>query len=268
MDINLALNDVINYIEENIYGTIDYERAAQMVGTSVFHFQRIFSFLTGIPISEYIRRRKMTLAAFDLQNSNAKIIDIALKYGYETHSSFTRTFQQFHGTTPASVRSKGVNIQVYPPIQLKIAIRGADAIKFRVETTEAYKLFGQDDIIVPMDHKYALDFIKDYGKRVIEDGTHDSINISAGFPVGNGHPFHLLHGIYFKDRDGATRFMYGWEVPKEGVNESFTVVAVPETTWAIFTYCGEHMESLPKIGHIFIVVGSQPLVMQLKIILS
>ncbi|WP_315675830.1 helix-turn-helix transcriptional regulator [Clostridium sp. 19966] len=121
-----------------------------MSGTSVFHFQRIFSFLVGIPISEYIRRRKMTLAAFDLQKSNAKIIDIALKYGYETHSSFTRAFQQFHGITQASVRSKGVSIQVYPSIHINIAIREADAIKFRVEETETYKLFGKDDIIVPM----------------------------------------------------------------------------------------------------------------------
>jgi AraC family transcriptional regulator len=68
MDNNLVLNNVINYIEKNICGTIDYDRAAQISGTSVFHFQRIFSFLLGIPISEYIRRRKMTLAAFDLQN--------------------------------------------------------------------------------------------------------------------------------------------------------------------------------------------------------
>lgn len=247
MDINLAFHDVINYIEENIYGTIDYQKAAQRVGTSVFHFQRIFSFLTGIPISEYIRRRKMTLAAFDLQKSNAKVIDIALKYGYETHSSFTRAFQQFHGVTPASVRSKGVNIQVYPPMHLKIAITGADAIKFRVEKSESYKVFGKKDIVIPMDHKYALHFIKDYGKKVLEDGTHDSINIAAGFPVGKGYPFHLLYGIYFKDRDETYRFMYGWVLPKEGVDESFTVLDIPETTWAVFTYYGEHMESLPKI---------------------
>ena len=247
MDINLALKDVINYIEENVCDTIDYEKAAKIVGTSVFHFQRIFSFLTGIPVSEYIRRRKMTLAAFDLQQSDVKIIDIALKYGYETHSSFTRAFQQFHGVTPASVRSKGIDIQAYPPIQLNIAIRGTEAIKFRVEKTEPYKLFGREDIVVPMDHQYALDFIKKYGIRVVEEGIHDSINRAAGFPAGDGYPFHLLHGIYFKNSDDTTRFMYGWELPKDGVPEFFTVVDVPETTWAVFAYYGEHMESLPKI---------------------
>jgi AraC family transcriptional regulator len=90
--------------------------------------------------------------------------------------------------------------------------------------------------MVPMDHDYALDFIRNYGKKVVENGSHDSVNIAAGFPVGNGYPFHLLHGIYFKDKDGTTRFMYGWELPKGGVPEIFTVVDVPEMTRAVFTY--------------------------------
>lgn len=98
-----------------------------------------------------------------------------------------------------------------------------------------------------MEHLYALDFILDYGDKVVKNGIHDSTNIAAGFPVGDRHPFHLLHGIYFKDKDNATHFMYGWELPKNGVDESFTVVDVPKTTWAVFTYFGEHMESLPKI---------------------
>lgn len=247
MDINIALDNVINYIEENICGDIDYERAAQMLSTSVFHFQRIFSFVTGLPIAEYIRRRKMTLAAFDIQKSDEKIINIAVKYGYESHSSFTRAFQLFHGITPTAARIEGASIHAYPPIRICITVKGIESIKFRIEKTDPYKLFGKEDIIVPMDHKYARDLLFSYGTDVVKDGSHDSVNIAAGFPVGDGHPFHLLHGIYFKDKYGANRFMYGWELPECGVDESFTIINVPKTTWAVFTYYGEHMESLPKI---------------------
>lgn len=247
MDINLAFNNVINYIEENICGDIDYEKAAQMVGTSLFHFQRMFSFLTGVPVAEYIRRRRMTLAAFDLQKTEEKVIDIALKYGYESHSAFTRAFSQLHGITPSAARKSGASIKAYPPIYLHITFNGIEEIKFRIEKKQAFKLFGKQNIIVPMEHKYSIDFIRRYGEEIVRNGTHDLTNIAAGFPVGEEDPFHLLHGIYFKDKDAMTNFMYGWEVPENGVDEAFTIVDVPKATWAVFTYYGEHMESLPKI---------------------
>lgn len=247
MDINQSFDDVINYIEENIYNEINYEEVAKIMGVSVFHFQRLFSFLTGIPVAEYIRCRKMTLAGFDIQKSNEKIIDIAFKYRYESHSSFSRAFQLFHGVTPSAVREEGVSIRVYPPIHLHLTIQGKDAITFRIERTDPYQLFGKDDIIVPMEHKYALDFIKEYGDMVVKNGSHAAVNIAAGYPPDDKHPFHLLHGIYFKDKDSKTHFMYGWEKPEHKINDCFTVIDIPKTTWAVFTYYGEHMEGLPKI---------------------
>jgi AraC family transcriptional regulator len=247
MDINIVFNNVINYIDENICNDINYEEIAKMMGVSVFHFQRLFSFLTGISIAEYIRCRRMTLAGFDIQKSNDKIIDIALKYRYESHSSFSRAFQSFHGVTPSAVRDEGMSIMVYPPIYLNITIQGKDIIKFRIEKTEPYQLFGKDDIIVPMEHKFALDFIKNYGDMVVENGSHAAINMAAGYPVDDKHLFHLLHGIYFKDKEGKTHFMYGWEKPDHEMEECFTVIDVPKTTWAVFNYCGEHMEGLPKV---------------------
>lgn len=247
MDINQEFNHMIDYIEKNLCDNINYEEAAKIMGVSVFHFQRLFSYLTGIPIAEYIRYRRMTLAGFDIQKSNERIIDISLKYGYESHSSFSRTFQLFHGATPTAVREEGMDIRIYPPIHLKITISGKDEIKFRIEKTKPYQLFGKQDVIVPMEHKYSLDFIKNYGYMVVETGIHDETNIAAGFPAGNEHPFHLLHGIYFKDNENHTHFMYGWEKPEQELENNFTVIDVPETTWAVFTYYGEHMEGLPTI---------------------
>ena len=247
IDLNTVFNEAINKIEKNLCDDINYEEIAKGMGISVFHFQRLFSFLTGVPIAEYIRCRRMSLAGFEIKKSNLKIIDIALKYRYESHSSFSRAFQLFHGVTPSEVRNKGKEIRIYSPIYLNIAIRGNDIIGFKIEEKEPYQLFGKDDTIVPMEHKYALDFIKNYGEMVIENGSHAAVNNAAGFPVGDNYPFHLLHGIYFKDEESKTHFMYGWEKPDHELEESFTVVDVPRTTWAIFTYIGEHIEGLPKI---------------------
>ncbi len=247
MDISTVFNNSIKEIEDNLCNDINYEAIARNMGVSVFHFQRLFSFLTGIPIAEYIRCRRLTLAGFDIQKLNMKIIDIALKYRYESHSSFSRAFQQFHGVTPTEVRSKGMGIRIYPPIHLNIAIQNNDIIGYRLEKTEPYQLFGRNDIVVPMEHKYAIDFIKNYGEMVVANGSHAAVNLAAGFPLGDNYPFHLLHGIFFKDSEDLTHFMYGWEKPDCEIDAAFTVLDVPETTWAVFTYDGEHMEGLPKV---------------------
>lgn len=95
------LNQSVHYIEENLSNNISYEHAARIACCSTFHFQRMFPYLAGISLSEYIRRRRMTAAAFDLQTSDIKIIDLALKYGYDSPTSFNRAFQSVHGISPS-----------------------------------------------------------------------------------------------------------------------------------------------------------------------
>ncbi|ROR28071.1 AraC-like DNA-binding protein [Mobilisporobacter senegalensis] len=110
------LNTAVNYIEEHLTDTIDMEKMAQIAHCSVFHFQRMFSYLAEVPLSEYIRRRKMTRAAFDLQNGNEKVIDIALKYGYESPTAFNRAFQSVHGIAPSIAKQSGIILKAFPPI--------------------------------------------------------------------------------------------------------------------------------------------------------
>lgn len=95
------LNQSISYIENNLAGEIDYEQAAKIACCSHFHFQRMFSYIAGVSLAEYIRRRRMTLSAFELQNNEIMVIDLALKYGYDSPTSFSRTFQNIHGVSPS-----------------------------------------------------------------------------------------------------------------------------------------------------------------------
>ena len=91
------MNQVINYIEEHIAEEIDYKELAEIACCSVYHFQRMFAYIAGVSLSEYIRRRRMSLAAVDLQSGDEKIIDIGLKYGYSSPTAFNRAFQSVHG---------------------------------------------------------------------------------------------------------------------------------------------------------------------------
>ena len=108
------MNGAVSFIEEHLTEEINFEEVAKMACCSVYHFQRMFSFITDVPLAEYIRRRRFTLAAFELQNSDVKIIDLAVKYGYDSPISFARAFQNQHGVTPSLARDKGVQLKAYP----------------------------------------------------------------------------------------------------------------------------------------------------------
>ena len=137
-----SMNRAIRYIEENLTGDIDYAEIARIACTSQYHFQRMFVFVTEIPLSEYIRRRRLTLAAFELQNGNARIMDIALKYGYNSADAFTRAFQNIHGITPSKARESGVTLTAYPHITFTLSIKGAVAMNYKIEEKEGFTVVG------------------------------------------------------------------------------------------------------------------------------
>jgi len=101
MDSLERMNQALAYIEENLAGEIDFKKVERLAQCSEYHFRRMFSFLAGVTLSEYIRRRRLTLAAFVLIQGNALVTDTALKYGYHSPDAFTRAFQALHGVTPA-----------------------------------------------------------------------------------------------------------------------------------------------------------------------
>ncbi len=136
------LNAAMLYLEEHLDDEIELAHMAQIACCSPFHFQRMFSYLAEAPLSEYIRRRKMTKAAEDLQSGDQRIVDIALKYGYDSPTAFNRAFQGIHGIAPSEARKPAASLKAYLPISFKITIKGEAEMNYRIEKKDALRIVG------------------------------------------------------------------------------------------------------------------------------
>lgn len=133
MDWLIRMNNVLDYIENSLDKEIDYKELAKIAYCSEFHFSRMFASVSGISLSEYIRRRRLTMAAFDLQKSSSRIIEIANKYGYESADSFSRAFQKTHGLKPSECRHQGIQLKAFPKISFQLSIKGDTEMEYRIE---------------------------------------------------------------------------------------------------------------------------------------
>lgn len=142
MDWIIGMQKAIDYIEEHLTEPIDYEVVAAQSFSSSYHFQRVFSILCGFTIGEYIRNRRLSLAGQELASSDAKVIDVALKYGYESPDGFTKAFQKFHGILPSEARAKGSNLKSFSRLVLKISLEGGSVMNYRIEEKPEIVLTG------------------------------------------------------------------------------------------------------------------------------
>lgn len=136
------LNQAMEYIERNLTSEIDFEQAARLAGSSEYHFRRMFSFLSGMSLGEYVRRRRLALAALDLTEGNARTLDLALKYGYDSPDAFTRAFQALHGVTPTEARRNGIPLKAVMPMTFQLTIRGGEEMDYRIIEKEAFSIVG------------------------------------------------------------------------------------------------------------------------------
>lgn len=164
------LNAAMNYIEENLTQTIDYEQLGRLACCSAYHFQRMFGYMADMPLSEYIRRRRMSRAAVDLQSGEEKIIDVALKYGYDSPTAFNRAFQTVHGFAPSATRLPGTVLKSFPPICFHISIKGAVQMDYRIEKKEAFRIVGRS---MPLEHDMEKNFatVPGFWNSTSSDGT-------------------------------------------------------------------------------------------------
>ncbi|WP_106449258.1 AraC family transcriptional regulator [Trichococcus alkaliphilus] len=142
MDSLSTMNNALAYIEEHLTEEIDYREVSKIAYCSEYHFKRMFSFLSGISLSEYIRRRRLTLAALELKDNDFRIIDAAVKYGYKSADSFSRAFHSIHGILPSEARSENTQLKAYPRLTFQLSIRGGSEMNYRIVEKESFTLVG------------------------------------------------------------------------------------------------------------------------------
>jgi AraC family transcriptional regulator len=223
------MNDALDYIESNLDKEIDYKIVAKIACCSVNYFQRVFLLIVDISLSEYIRRRRMTLAAFELQKNNVKIIDLAIKYGYDSPDSFTRAFKKIHGIVPSRVCDVDVFIKAYPRINFHISIKGDVEMNYRIEEKEAFRIVGvkrnykgpeDDEGVVPV-----------FWNEMYEKGIYDEISkLQTGYPKG-------VHGFMHVKSEKEVDYTIACVSDKEPPSGMDSYI-IPKSTWAIFELKG------------------------------
>lgn len=233
------LSKAIEYIEANLDQEISLEEAARIACYSPFYFKRMFACITGISLSEYIRRRRMTQAAFELQRTDQKVIDIAFKYGYASPSSFNRAFQTVHGLSPAAARNGGGTLNAYPAVKFSLTVTGGTAMSFHVEQKEAMRIVGiRMHLSENMDENHQK--VPAFWQKAFAEGKVREIgSLSGQAPEG------ILGVSVYR---GAQDFYYYIAAASEApVPKGMYECSIPAATWAVFGNDGLFKESVQEI---------------------
>jgi AraC family transcriptional regulator len=245
MDLLTQLRGAMAYIEEHVCDDLALEDVATVTTYSAYHFGRLFYYIAELPLSEYIRRRKLSLAATDLQGGEERFIDLAVKYGYDSADSFSRAFAKQHGVTPSLARKQGAALKIFPPLTFQIKIQGVQGMNCRIEKKEAFEVMG----IAKMFTSSGPNMVPSFWDECFENGSAEQLkqrvrrNDLMGMCVPIDGKFDDFEYLLCLITDG-TRDTSGYKTVK-----------VPALTWAKFRSetalktMDEYGKEIPKLFH-------------------
>lgn len=235
-----GIQRAINYIEDHVEDDIDIAAAAREATSSPFQFQRMFSMLTGITLGDYIRMRRLSLAADELRRGNEKTIDIALRFGYDTPESFSRAFQRFHGITPTEARHGG-NVRSFSRLSVKLTLYGGNLMDYRIEKRDAFSIICKRKHVNKPEGTSAEADIAPFWAECGADGTIAKLQKYANYDT-----LHGILGICFSDETDDSSFPYGIGAEYNGVpvtDAGFEIKEIPAHTYAVFPCRGKMPEA-------------------------
>lgn len=227
-----GIQNAIQYIEDNLTDELQIEDIAAKAYVSPFYFQKIFGVLCGFTVGDYIRSRRLTLAAEELSSTDTKVIDIAMKYGYESHDSFTRAFTRFHGVSPSAAKDKGANLKAFAPLRIKLTLEGGTLIEYKIVKKAAFTVMGA-----------ARSFNTDTSYVEIPKFWKEH------FENGGGKIVCGMYGVCL-DSDGKN-FEYliaDNYIPWNEIPEGYITRTIPEGTWAVFPCRGALPHALQTVN--------------------
>ena len=261
-----AMQKAITYMEAHLLEEINYEDVAKQMHISGHEFHRAFSFLTGMTANAYIRSRRLSMAAMEILESDVKISDIALKFGYDTPESFTKAFTRFHGIAPRVARDESAKLVLFNPLVIKLTVEGGKSMDYRIVKTTQQKFIAlarhfSNDIINDEENHEIPDF---WGECQEKDLIDPMLRLR---PAGKRD----LYGLCTPAREGADTFAYGIGVLMDADTADFDLCEmemagyhiwdVPAGTYAVFECMGDdgdcisdtwakfYQEFLPQTGY-------------------
>ncbi|MBN2238912.1 MAG: GyrI-like domain-containing protein [Dehalococcoidales bacterium] len=249
------MNAVIDYLEDNLSGDIDIMQAADIACCSTYHLQRVFLAVYGISVAEYVRRRRLSCSASDLLTGDFRVIDIAMKYGYNSPDSFSRAFRNLHGVTPQAAREPGVQLVAFPRLRFHITLTGGDTMDYKVVDKPAFE-------VIVRSEKYNTEIYENYTihpevwdgfwwqtweefYREKRDETLKELVAGKTGPV-TGSAYLAVITI----DEGTGDFSYGTGIENTNgeIPEGYRVVKIPAATWAVFTSKGPVPKEIHDLG--------------------
>ena len=261
-----AMQQAITYMEEHLLEEINYEVVAKQVHTSGYEFHRAFSFLTGMTANAYIRNRRLSLAGREIVETDTKITDIALKYGYDTPESFTKAFTRFHGVAPKFAREEAAKLVLFNPLVIKIAVEGGKSMDYRIVQTK-------EQTFIALARRFSNEIINDEENHEIPDFWEECHDKNLVELLRNLRPDGKkdLYGLCTPTREGEDTFQYGIGVvideetkdfdTEEMKSAGYCIWDVKPGTYVVFDCIGEdgdcisdtwskfYKEFLPQMGY-------------------
>lgn len=243
-----SIRTAIDYIDEHLEENISAQDVADRVNISPFFLQRGFSLMTGYGIGEYIRNRRLYQAAVDLKQTEWKVIDIALKYCYETPESFTKAFSRFHGVTPSQVRD-GAAIKVFLPLTIKLSVQGGGQMEYKIAPMFPFKVIGFQKVF---DNETAYAEIPKFWDEICEKYAN---SVYVGNAPANPYEQALVdncigeYGVCIDDIGGGKfRYLIAGKYTGGAVPEGMVVYEFPRNEWAVFDCIGPNPQTLQSVN--------------------
>lgn len=229
-----AIQSAIKFIEQHMTEDISAEEIANHVHISPFYFQKGFSMLCGYSVMEYIRNRRLSLAGGDLVATDMKIIDVAMKYGYDSPDSFTKAFIRFHGVSPTMVRKNEVMLKTFAPLKLEISLKGGYLMNYKIVEKESFT-------VLAVSKKFEYETCKEEIPRFWQEH----------YEKGNDKHVCGMFGINIDETMGNDSFEYliaDTYSPNAKIPEGFVTRTIPAFTWAVFSCDGPMPEALRDVN--------------------
>lgn len=234
MDTLARFNDAMRYIETGLTEEIDYGEMARRAGCSEYHFRRVFSFLAGMPLGEYIRRRRLAMAAERIRLGDDRVIDLALMFGYESADAFSKAFAAMHGSTPSQAKKGQMPVVAFPPMTFQLTMRGGTEMNYHVTKKEQFRIVGFKKRITMQ-----FEGVNQQIEPIVQKLTPEAI---AGLKsLCDTEPYGMLSvSANFAERteEGRELDQYIGVATTQAPPEGFDMLDVDASDWAVFTVTG------------------------------